>query len=200
MSVKLAPNEKVIRNYAYGTTETSKGLRSKVSSKSLIITNKRIIHQTVSRGTGSESISISDMPVSAAKYVDTSFGKKSFTIFAILAGICFLLMIAMFTGKIWGGGIAALAFCGIFVALYIFIKTYSLTCEIKSQAVIYTPLYISTEKGSNSFFSAFFRANRNPGGKLRVKITVNPEVAKEMAEELSSVIIAVANGEFDENI
>ena len=95
MSIKLSNGEKIVRNYDYAEVKT----RTSTTTKTLIVTNRRLIHREVSSGFGNESISNREMPVKAAKYVDVYYGMKS-CIGALVIGIiaAILAIVLLFSG------------------------------------------------------------------------------------------------------
>ena len=95
MSIQLSNNEKILRTYDYATAK-SRGLAATKRSKTLIITNKRIIHKEISKGANTTSVNMSEMPIETAKYIRTSFKKTGYPIlivFAVLAAIVGTIML-----------------------------------------------------------------------------------------------------------
>ncbi len=203
MSVKLANGEKLIRNYEYGTVDVKDIGKSSGAHRTLIVTNRRIIHQETSVGKGTERISTSEMPIKSAKYVNTFYGMKSYPILIVL-GVIFALvaLITLFASeggaaKIMGlivfGAIAALCFI-----VYARKKDYTLTCSIDSESYVTHILNFSTKSGNSltrGLFSFLRKADRS--NVINVKVSVNKDVAKQLAEELGSVVTAAANGDYD---
>ncbi len=203
MSVKLANGEKLIRNYEYGTVDVKGIGKSSGAHRTLIVTNRRIIHQETSVGKGSERISTSEMPIKSAKYVNTFYGMKSYPILIVL-GVIFALvaLITLFAseggaakiiGLIVFGAIAALCFI-----VYARKKDYTLTCSIDSESYVTHVLNFSTKSGNSltrGLFSFLRKADRS--NVINVKVSVNKDVAKQLAEELGSIVTAAANGDYD---
>ena len=96
MSVKFAKDEKVIKFFNYAATGYNKKKNSYDTFKSLIVTNKRVIHEQVCEKRGNEVILRQEMPVTDAKYVKTTMGKTStpkFLLLAILFAIIAVILI-----------------------------------------------------------------------------------------------------------
>ena len=85
MSVKFAKDEKVIKSFNYAATGYNKKKNSYDTFKSLIVTNKRLIHEQVCEKRGNEVILRQEMPVADAKYVKTTMGKTATPKFLLLA-------------------------------------------------------------------------------------------------------------------
>ncbi len=90
MSIQLASDEKILRSYDYAESK-AKGLGATKGSKTLVITNKRIIHKEKIEGKKSSGSNTSEMPISAAKYVRTNFKETRYPILLVL-GILFALV------------------------------------------------------------------------------------------------------------
>ncbi len=198
MSIKLAAGEKIIRNYDYGKTKTKNGVKSSNSSKSLIVTNKRIIHKIISTGTGSESISLDEMPVSSAKYVNTYY-KKSSSISLLIFGI--LLSLLGIFSIIKSPSNSTLAFLEtvlgvIFVVLYFTNKSCSLICNISTDSKITPAMSLSTNTINNNLRGIFARS-RNNVRNIKIKVSIDKDIAKKLAIELGAVIMAAASGEYN---
>ena len=65
MSVKFAQDEKVIKSFNYAATGYNKKKDTYDTFKSLIVTNKRLIHESVCEKRGSEVILRQEMPLTA---------------------------------------------------------------------------------------------------------------------------------------
>lgn len=143
------------------------------------------------------------MPIKSAKYVNTFYGMKSYPILIVL-GVIFALvaLITLFAseggaakiiGLIVFGAIAALCFI-----VYARKKDYTLTCSIDSESYVTHVLNFSTKSGNSltrGLFSFLRKADRS--NVINVKVSVNKDVAKQLAEELGSIVTAAANGDYD---
>ena len=210
MSIQLANDEKIIRQYEYATAQ-SWGLAATNRSKTLVVTNKRIIHKEVSEGTNTAAVNMSEMPVKAAKYVNTSFKRMGYPIFLVLAilfGIASVFMLATAFGSVDANhedeavmmfvmAFFSAAFCAAFVVLYLKKKDYLFACTIDTDTHITPAFGVSSMSGSSrtrGIFHFFGSANKS----FAIKVKVNSEVAQQMANELGYIVAAAANGDFDE--
>ena len=196
MSVQLSNGEAIIRTYDYATAQ-SRGLASSTRSKTLIITNKRIIHKEVSDGVNTSSVNMSEMPIKAAKYIRTSYKKTGYPILIVLAVIFGLMAISLLvaTKQIVGFLIPA-ALAALCVFIYINKKDYAFACSIDTDTHITNAFNFSSVSGSSrtsGIFAAFGSANKS----FSIKVKVKSDVAQQMANELGYIIAAAANGDFE---
>ena len=204
MSVQLIKDEKILRSYDYASS-SARGLGATNGAKTLVITNKRIIHKESISGKKTTGSNISEMPVSAAKYVNTSFKITRYPILFVLGCLFAFLAVVMFAlNRVQRGGVALftglslilLIVAGVCFLVYFLKKTYSFACSIDTDTRITTAFAFSSVSGDSrtkGLFAKFRRANKN----FYIKVKVNPEVAQKMAEELGGIIAAAANGDFD---
>lgn len=213
MSIKLANGEKIVRSYDYGMTKTKNGLNSNATTKNLTITNKRIIHRQCGKGLASDSIIQSDMPINSAKYVNVSYKRTRYPIFLIWALLMFVLSILCFAQcgepayegtpiatMFTAFGIITMLAAIAFIFMYIFKKDYAIDCNISAEGVVTPNVFAVSSRSYNSRTSRVFSnaAAMGNSSNKRIKIRVNGEIAKQIAEELGAVITSVNNGEFDE--
>ena len=191
MSLILASDEKIIREYEYASMGTLGVGRSSETYKKLIITNKRIVHQEHASGVGMERYSATEMPVDKAKYVDTYYGMKSYTILLIM-GIIFALaglvtLIAGIHAVVLG---VALVFALIFILLYVFKKDYMVCFNIKTDGFV-NPVMHASSRAGNSVTRGLRRNLRaaDDAMTINIKIRVHKEEAKALAEELGMAIL-----------
>ena len=198
MSVSLIGGEQIIRSYEYATAH-SKGLGATNGSKTLIVTNKRIIHRESFSGSKGSGISTSEMPIANAKYVNTNLRVTRYPallVMGIVLVICALIM--LFTVE----DSPAVALIPLVIAAVCFIafalkKTYMFSCSIDTDTHINNAFAFSSLSGnsvSRGFWSKLGRANKT----FFIRVKVTPGIVEEMANELGSVIAAAANGDFDE--
>ncbi len=183
MSIQLSNDEKILKSYKYGDATTGNGLNKTGIEKELIVTNKRIIHRTESHGVGRESVSNRDISLKGINSVQVSYGKKSHVGFMLAAMLFMLLgMLCMVTMKILPVAIGCLLLTSVFVMLYAFVKQYTLTCVITSDARVTPVVAIGIQTKTRGFNSV------NNGSDVVVSIKVKKDVAMAMAEELGAVI------------
>ena len=205
MSVQLTKDEKILRSYEYATSN-SRGLGATQGSKTLVITNKRIIHKETISGRKCSGTNMSEMPISAAKYVNTAFRVTRYPILFVLGCLFVFLAAAMFVlfRFILSQFIRIptilclipLLIAGICFLVYFLKKTYSFACSIDTDTRITSAFGFATVSGNSrtkDLFDMFRRANKN----FYIDIEVNPEVTRQMAEEMGGIIAAAANGDFD---
>lgn len=199
MSIKLAENEKVVRTYDYATQKGFKIGSAAFAGKSLIVTNKRVVHVETSHTTGGKSINTQQMPVSAAKYVSTSYNMKPYPIFLVLGLIIAIFSIVGAIALEMPPLFAGLIFAAIFILIFCFKKDLVLSCSFETDTRITHAFGCSTKNGNSvtKGFFRFFRKHDRNLATIYVSVKVNREVAEAMAEELGAVIMAAAAGEYD---
>ena len=67
MAIQFAKDEKVIRSFNYAATGYNKRKNTYDTFKSVVVTNKRVIHESVCEKRGNEVILRQEMPVADAK-------------------------------------------------------------------------------------------------------------------------------------
>ncbi len=191
MSIKLSQSESIVREYKYA----KKKRLLKTTEESLVVTNKRIIRRTEGHGLGISSVSNVEMPIKNATYVTTTFSAKSKFLLLIL-GIIFaviglITIAAAISAEEFGiaiFGIIFIALCVLSIFLFIKKKIYTCYCLISTDTRINNVFSL----GAISYRLLTGKATGN-GGML-IKITVNGDTAREMTEELGSVITDVNEG------
>ena len=196
MSIKLSKGEQVVRSYDYATVGTT-GVASQHGVKNLTVTNKRIIHREACSGAGNESMRTSEMPVSAAKYITTNYGKKSYPMLLVIGILIALLSFAAFALTLVVGVIGLLV-AAIFIIVFCFKKDYTLSCSIDTDTFV-SPAFSFDSKSGNSLTKGFFASLKRSEKKtvINIKTKVQKDVAFQMADELGSIIEAIQNGDYD---
>jgi hypothetical protein len=200
MSVQLIKGEKILRSYDYATSR-SKGLGATEGSKTLIITNKRIIHKESITGGKGIGLNISEMPVSKAKYVHTSLKCTRYPVFLVF-GI--LLVLVAVAALLLGKKIdlpAFIAVIPVILAVACFVvyavkRTYLFSCSIDTDTHItnaFSFSSVSSDSRTKGLWTKAGKANKN----FYIQVKVTPGVVTDMANELGSVISAAANGDYD---
>ena len=188
-------------------TEKS-GLAGSTASKTLVVTNKRIIHREIGEGTDNEFINTSEMPVKSAKYVNTYYNKVGFPIFLVLAiifaitAVVSLILTFVMAEEMNQDPNPIMSFIFIILAVVFFIiykekKQYKFSCTIDTDTEI-TPAFTFASTTSNTKTNGIFRKAKKANATTAVRIVVNGAVAKEMADELGYVIMSAANGDYDD--
>lgn len=203
MSIKLANDEKIVKSYEYaGVNKLGIG-NSSGTSKKLIVTNKRIIHESITTGRGTDCVSTQEIPVQSAKYVNVYYGMKSYAILAVFCCISLIISLFYLFSSIENDSLLPLFFvfailAVVFYLLYRFVKDYVVTCTILTDGLISPTMRLSSKDGSTLTRRArgFMRA-ADDTASINVKVKVKKEAAKEMAEELGSVIADVVAGHYD---
>lgn len=206
MSVQLAKDEKVIRSFTYATLGYNKKKNKYDTFKSLIVTNKRLIHEAIRETRSNELILRQEMPVADAKYIKTVMG-KSFSpmllvqaiIYAVLAVVIALLATFDFAEKFFFVFLV-LAAPFLFVAIKKLIDYFASFSNIVSFSIFtdhpVTPVLTTAAVEVNN--------NENTDGAPRkaknepsLEIRVDANVARQIADGLGAAILnAVAyNGE-----
>ena len=193
MSIRLSENEKIIKEYDYASVGLKGVANASHTSKSLTITNKRIIHREIGAGIGNEKIRTTEMPIEAAKYVDTFYGMKSFNFLLILGVLLSLVALVALVGLPGMAKLVAFVLFAVLAAvcfiIYKFKKEYVITCNISTDTRVTPAFRCSSMSGSTisgRLTAALKRANRRMTINIRVK--VDKDVAKAMADELGSII------------
>ena len=206
MSVQLAKDEKVIRSFTYATLGYNKKKNKYDTFKSLIVTNKRLIHEAIRETRSNELILRQEMPVADAKYIKTVMG-KSFSpmllvqaiIYAVLAVVIALLATFDFAEKFFFVFLI-LAAPFLFVAIKKLIDYFASFSNIVSFSIFtdhpVTPVLTTAAVEVNNNENAD-GAPRKAKNEPSLEIRVDANVARQIADGLGAAILnAVAyNGE-----
>ena len=191
MSIKLANNEQILKEYAYATT-TEGLINKRTTNNSLIVTNKRIIKKDICNKTGYEKINVSEIPVSAVTGVDVKMS-SSFKFILLLLGIVFAIAgLACMAGIEDSEGAAAIMmilFLAIAVlCIYKFAKTRSnvLVCTFMVADRINAAMFL----GKISFHSIFSRFNVSGQSSL-IKVVVDANVARDFVNEIGAMLVDI---------
>lgn len=208
MSIKLANGENIVKSFDYaGVSKLGIG-NSAGTTKKLIVTNKRIIHESVTTGMGTDCVSSQEIPVKSAKYVNTYYGMKSHATLLIwgilLAFFAIALMIAGGSDEdmaevMMPFAIIILIVAAVFFLLYFFVKDYIVTCTILTDGFVAPVMGVSSRAGSTLTNGArgILRRTDN-AATINVKVKVKKENAKAMAEELGATLLDAIEGNHDD--
>lgn len=200
MSVKFAKDEKVIKSFDYATVGYNKRKGQYDTFKSLIVTNKRVIHESVNDKRNNEIILRQEMPVADAKYVKTTMGKTSnpayllqALLFAIIAAAAVFVSTLDFAEKFY---IAFLVLAAPFAVLtFVKLAAYFSSCTKVVSFSIFTDHVVTPVICT----AAVEAENKETEGKKNTKkdpsleIRVNADVAREIADGLGAAILDAIN-------
>ncbi len=178
MIVSLAQDEKIIREWTYSTTKAS----NVKAEQSLVVTNKRVIHNTdMTGGMASQSVNISSINQSEVRVLVSR--NVVWLILGMLA--CFFAIFSIIEGGEFSTvSIIALLLGVLFIILFAVLKTISFYLDL-GRCSSDTAIQIGSK----------FAAKAN--GKVSVK--VSEEAAKEIANELYAIILDVQAGKYSNN-
>ena len=208
MSIQFAKDEKVVKSFNYAAIGYNKKKDKYDTFKSLIVTNKRVIHEAVRETRGNEMILRQEMPVADAKYVKTVMGKScdySFLvqaiIYAVVAIAIALLSTMEFAEKfsyiflILAAPFAIVAIKKLvdFLRSFVNIVSFSIFTDHPVTPVMTTAVI---EDNSNNDENQPKKKKKEPSLEIRV----NADVAREIADGLGAAILNAVNytGEEDE--
>lgn len=203
MSVTLAKGERIIRSYDYGKVKKIAALEATEGCNNLTITNRRIIHSRSAKGMGKSGLSVQEIPVRSAKYVNVSYGVIKYPMFLLLA-ICYMLcaltwviVFADYRGdRAFIGGVMFAVVAVICLVIYLVKKDCKLNCAITTDGIVSPVMALSTSSGNSMTRKMYKKAAVAASATtFNVAVKVNMDVAKQMAEELGAVIMAAANEE-----
>lgn len=196
MSIKLATNEKIIKQYNYATTR--EGLINKrITKNSVTVTNKRIIKTDVCDKNGYEKLSVSQINVKDITGICTKTCSNFnflFLIFGILFGLWGLptFFSSFSDGEFLFGPflIGAILIAVSAFLIYKFIKSRKnvLLCDF----IIANRTNSAMSLGAASYNSLFHRAN-TLGHAGFLKIVVDATVAKEFVSEIGAILMDIQN-------
>ena len=209
MSVQFARDEKVIKSFNYANTGYNKRKGQYDTFKSLIVTNKRVIHESVNDKSYNEIILRQEMPVADAKYVKTTMGKVSTPayllqalLFAVIAVAAVVVSTLDFAEKFYvlflvlAAPFAILTF--VKLAAYFASRAKIVSFSIYTDHVV-TPVISTAAVEANTDDTQGKKSKSEP----TLQIQVNADVAREIADGLGAAILdAIAyNGEdyYNEN-
>ena len=196
MSIQLAKDEKVVKAFDYATVGYNRKLAKYTTYKSLIVTNKRVVHEAVCETRGNEVILRQEMPVTDAKYVNTTMGKTSTpaflvltVIFAILAAVAYVLPMFVLPNLKMILTLVAAA-CGLLAVIFLvaFIVSHKamVVCSISTDHPICPAIgFASIESELTSDVSDKKKKSKKP----TIEIRVNRAAAKDLANELGAAIL-----------
>ncbi len=200
MSIQFSQNETVVRKFDYATLGYRKKSDSYAVARSLIVTNKRVIHQDVCEQFGKDLIVRREMPIEHAKFVDIRLARSSKValliwgiVLAVLAAVAYLGTVLrgtlellakvpelVFLGIAAGLGVVALAL----IIGYFGSRRMMLSCTVSTDGVIH-PVIANTVADESANPKKVYRAAK----QMQLDIRIDKRVAKEMADGLGAAIL-----------
>lgn len=199
MSVQFAKDEKVIKSFNYATVGYNKKKGQYDTFKSLIVTNKRVIHESVRDKRNNEIILRQEMPVADAKYVKTAMGKTSQPAYLVQALLFAIIAVAAIV-------VSTLEFAKDFFVLFLvlaapfvvlaFVKLFAYFAS-RSKVVsfsiftdhIVTPVICTALVESDNDDASGKKAKKEPA----LEISVTADIAREIADGLGAAILDAIN-------
>ena len=199
MAIQFAKDEKVIKSFNYAATGYNKKKDGYDTFKSLIVTNKRIIHESVKDKRYDEIILRQEMPVADAKYVKTTMGKISHPeylwqalLFAIIAAAAIFVSTLDFAEKFYvlflvlAAPFAILTF--VKLAAYFSSRVKVVSFSIFTDHTV-TPVICTAAVEADTDESASKKKKKEP----TLEIRVNADVARDIADGLGAAILDAIN-------
>ncbi len=201
MSVQYAQGEKIFAQYDYATFGYHKKTAEYTMAKSLIVTNRRVIHQEVSNQKGKKSIVRKQIPLDRAQFVDVSTSRLSKPGFLVMALIFAIVAVAAyFVGTVpavtdamgsfsilpsIGAGVLGVIALICLISYFSSFRTYlavsiDVDCEIHN-GIDFTSKAVNMSKKKNDA--------RTAGKNLQLNLQVDKKVAVQIADELGAVIL-----------
>ncbi|MBE6535270.1 MAG: hypothetical protein E7677_01425 [Ruminococcaceae bacterium] len=197
MSIKMAENEQIIKEYAYATTREGGFFNKRITKNSLIVTNKRIIKKDECEKSGYQKNSISEISVGSISGMNTktsSSYKFVFVVLGVLFAISAIVCIAglskdssMIIPMLISGALSAL-----FIYLFIKNRFNALTCTFIVLDRVNTAMSINGYS-FNSLTSRFSVSSKSSF----VKIVVDANVCNDFVNEIGALVIDIQNGIYD---
>ena len=198
MAIQFAKDEKVIKSFNYAAVGYNKKKDSYDTFKSLIVTNKRVIHEAVRETRNNELILRQEMPVTDAKYIKTTMGKTASPeflvqaiIFAVIAAVSVVLSFLEFAAKFqfvfW-----------ILAAPFVVLAIVKLAAYFASLSNVVSFSIFTDHEVTPVMSTAVIEQNNNNADGYQPKktkkepeleIRVNADVAREIADGLGAAIL-----------
>lgn len=195
MSVQFAKDEKVIKSFNYANVGYNRKKGQYDTFKSLIVTNKRVIHESVNDKRHNEVIIRQEMPVADAKYVKTTMGKTSnpayllqALLFAIIAAAAIVVSTLDFAEKfsvvflILAAPFAILTI--VKLAAYFASRTKVVSFSIFTDHVV-TPVICTAAIENNTDDASGKKGKKEPALEIRV----DADTARAIADGLGAAIL-----------
>lgn len=202
--LRLANNEKIVKNYDYSTVSTG-FFKKEVTQNSLTVTNKRIVLQSVSNHVAARK----EIPVSSAEYVDATFAKNGRSLLkTILCGlltVAFLVVFFILNGKLNESEILEAESAFNPIALVMLVPAAIALILTVINALIYVfslgGAVLITIGGRRQEVELLTLGASNmvdSKGSESIKIKVDRNVSETMVNELGAVIMNINDGSYEE--
>ncbi|MBQ7323682.1 MAG: hypothetical protein IJW96_03870 [Clostridia bacterium] len=196
MALVFAKDERVVKSYDYATVSTTKGLSEDREVKSLIITNKRIIHRCSSH----KHIVQSEMPITKATYFECAYQSVRHPGMLFLCILFLLLGAGAFVGmnfipleviptvlmdKMIYLPIALLVISLLFFIIWLVTKKGAINCTFSTDGMKQPVMQVA----SNPLVDLLKKFSKKQKGK--VKVVVDAHACAGMVDELGAVLLNI---------
>ena len=196
MALVFAKDERVVKSYDYATVSTTKGLSEDREVKSLIITNKRIIHRCSSH----EHIVQSEMPITKATYFECAYQSVRNPGTLFLCILFLVLGVGAFVGmnfiplevipyefmdKMIYLPVALLAISLLFLIVWLVTKKGAINCIFSTDGMVQPVMQVA----SNPLVDLLKNFSKKQKGK--VKVVVDAQACAGMVDELGAVLMNI---------
>ena len=201
MSVQFAKDEKVIKSFNYAAVGYNKKKGHPDTFKSLIVTNKRVIHEAVREKRSNELIIRQEMPVADAKYVKTTMGKASSPellvqaiVFFVIAALAIVVSTFDFAEKFrfvfWALAVPFVVLGVIKLAGYFSSLTAVVSFAIYTDHII-TPVmnFAAVENSEANADDDDQYGKKSKKKEPSLEIRVNTDIARDIANGLGAAIL-----------
>lgn len=177
--IVYANNEREIKKYNYATIKTKGNVKGE-TKKNLIITNKRIINESISE----KYVVRNEIPISSVEFINSNFSTQNKGLFGAIALIVLGIIIAIVSKILVGSNIPM--FIGLAICLLgIILLLVSLFSARES-----VTLTFSGRKNKHNILSLGSSNIKN--NKITTKkIKVDREIACKMVEEIGAILINI---------
>ena len=191
--IKLAAGESVAKIYSYGKIASAR--KKNAVENSLIVTNKRVIYQSLGKKTASRK----EIPVEAAEYIETKYTTLRAGIFlailSLLLGAALLVFgLQLFPIPLIAEYNLALPLMiagGVFLALSLFLIIRFIWCRRRGAVEV----IISGRLMENELLSFGVSSLKVKKRAARLRVKVDKRVAVDMINELGALLINIRSAQ-----
>lgn len=190
----LAPSENIVKKYTY--VRHKKSAKKILSESSLIVTNKRVVKETIS----DKAVSRQEIPVGAIDFVDCSVKnqKRSLkkTVISSILALLFLVAGVVFNFITPIQGIDPMIPCYVcygfgLISILLTISFFVIWCKSSGCSV---DVVLLSYKKKNALFGASIKDDYEVIKEPKLKMEIDRDVADLMVDELSAIIFSVKGG------